>query len=369
MISFLYSNLFYSIMSLFGDMLSSNESIFKNPVALDPDFMPKLIPFREQESKYLATCIKPLFDRRSGRNLIIYGTPGIGKTVAVKHVFQELEEEAEDIIPIFINCWKHNTTYKVIVEICHQMNYMFTQNKKTDELFKIVREALNKKSVVLAFDEIDKCEDFDFLYMMLEELYRKTIFLITNYPEWASSLDQRIRSRLMPELLEFKKYSQSETFGILKERANFAFVPNCFSDSAVNKVADHTFKIGDIRSGLFLLKESATIAEDRSSKKVEDADVKQAISKMSSFKIKSSTDLEEDAKAILDIVKKNSGKKIGDLFKIYEEKGGKGVYKTFQRKISKLSDGKYISTKQVIGKDGNTTIVSYAANAKLDDFS
>ena len=70
-------------MSLFKGMLGSEESLFLNPVALDYDFMPKLIPYREQEQKHIATCIKPLFQQRSGRNLIITGPPGIGKTVAV----------------------------------------------------------------------------------------------------------------------------------------------------------------------------------------------------------------------------------------------------------------------------------------------
>jgi Cdc6-like AAA superfamily ATPase len=172
----------------------------------------------------------------------------------------------------------------------------------------------------------------------------------------------------MPELLEFKKYNQIETKGILKERVDYAFVPGVFPDPCLTKVAGHAHGIGDIRSGLFLLKESATIAEDKSSKKIEDKDVDTAIEKMSSFKIKSSADLEDDTKSILDIIKENSGKKIGDLFKIYQEKGGSGVYKTFQRKISKLSDGKYITTKQVIGKQGNTTIVHYASNKKLDEF-
>ena len=105
-------------MGLFNDMLPSGGSLFKNSVALDPDFIPKRIPYRENETKHLATCIRPLFDKRSGKNLIIYGSPGIGKTVAAKLVFQDLEEETDDVIPIFINCWKYNTSYKIIIDIC-----------------------------------------------------------------------------------------------------------------------------------------------------------------------------------------------------------------------------------------------------------
>ena len=82
-------------MSLFKDILRDDESLFLNPVALDYEFIPKLIPYRENEQHFIASCIKPLFANRNGKNLLIYGKPGIGKTLAVKHVLKELEEETQ----------------------------------------------------------------------------------------------------------------------------------------------------------------------------------------------------------------------------------------------------------------------------------
>ena len=73
------------------DFLSSNETIFMNDVALSYDFIPKEIPHRENEHHYIATCIKPLLDNRNGKNVFIYGNPGIGKTLAIKSIFLELE--------------------------------------------------------------------------------------------------------------------------------------------------------------------------------------------------------------------------------------------------------------------------------------
>ena len=141
---------------LFRNMLKSSESLFKNEVALDPEFVPKLIPFRENENKYIATCIKPLFQKRNGKNLIIHGLPGVGKTLATKNVLKELEEETDEIITTYINCWKKNSTYQIVLELCKAIDYKFIQNKRTDELISIIVERLNKKSSVLVFDEIDK---------------------------------------------------------------------------------------------------------------------------------------------------------------------------------------------------------------------
>ena len=351
-------------MGLFEDVLKSTQSLIKNEAALDYEYLPKQIPYRESEQHYLATCIKPLFAERSARNLLIYGPPGIGKTAAVRHVLRELEDETDDIFPIYINCWQHNTSYKVCVEICEQLNYHFTQNKKTTELYKIVTQLINKKAAVLVFDEVDKAEEFDFLYVLIEEVYRKAIFLLTNYKSWLINLDERIRSRLLAELQEFRPYNAKEIEGILRERVDYAFPSGVWDEDAIKEVAKKTSSIKDVRSGLFLLKESGLIAEEKSKKKIELDDVKKAIEKLDEFYIKDSGELDDEVQFILGIVKGNSGKKIGDLFKVYEEQGGKASYKTFQRKIAKLQEGKFIKVTKQTGAGGNTTIIE----KKLTDY-
>jgi len=344
-------------MGLFDDVLRANQTLIKNEEALDYDFLPKKIPFREHEQEYLATSIKPLFNNRSGRNLLIFGAPGIGKSAATRSVLKELEEQTEEIVIIYINCWQHNSSFKIFVEICEQIGYKFTQNKKSQDIQKIIVKLLNDKSVVLTFDEIDKAEDVDFLYFLLENIYHKSIFLLTNYKSWLLNLDERIRSRLVPELVEFKQYNLIETRGILKERVDYAFFPDVWEKEPFELVVQKTFEIKDIRAGIFLLKESALLAEEKSHKKVSVEHVKLAIEKLDNFSIKSSTDLTEEELFILNLIKDNSGQKIGDLFKKYETMEGKLSYKSFQRKIAKLDEGKYIKITRKTGIGGNTTIV------------
>jgi len=351
-------------MGLFDNMLGSGESLIRNEEALDFEFLPKILPFREKEQRFIADCIKPLFQGRTGRNVVMYGPPGIGKTAAARHVVKELEEQTDDIFPIYINCWQHNTSYKVMVEICEHLGYRLVQNKKTVDLYKVVASMVNKKSAAFIFDEIDKAEEHDFLYFILEQVYKKSICLITNFKEWVATIDSRIKSRLMAEMLEFKQYNEHETFEILKMRAGYAFPEGVWEEGAFHKLAKKTYEIKDIRTGLFLMRESALIAEEQSKKKISVSDVDKAITKLENFTIKSSAELEEDARFILSIVKENSGKKIGELYEIYLKKGGKHTYKTFQRKIEDLDKGRFISTKKQKGTGGNTTIVE----KKLTDF-
>lgn len=351
-------------MGLFDNVQKTSNSLIQTPEALEYEYLPRELPFRENEQKYLADCIKPLFQKRSGRNLLIHGAPGIGKTAATRFVLRDLEEQSDEVEPIYINCWKHNTTYKVLLEICNIIGYKFTQNKKTFDLYDVVARILNKKAAVFVFDEIDKADDLDFLYFVLEDIYNKSIFLITNYKSFLVNLDERIKSRLVPELFEFRKYNLKEILGILKLRKDWAFYANAWEQDAFDLVSQKTFSLMDIRSGLYLLKESALNTEEKSGNKITVKNVNSAIKKLDDFTIKNSEELETEARRIYEIVREHSGKKIGDLFAIYQKKGGVSSYKTFQRKIAKLEEGKFIHTTKQTGAGGNTTIVE----KKLSDF-
>jgi len=356
-------------MGLFDNMLKAGESLFKSEEALDYEFVPRNLPYRENQQHRIAECIKPLFAGRQGKNLLIYGPPGIGKTVAMRHVFRELEEKTDEIQPLYVNCWQKNTSYKILVELCHQLGYRFTQNKKTDELMQVVQRCVNKGSAIFAFDEIDKVTDFDFLYFLLENITYKCIFLITNYKEKLTEVDDRIVSRLTPELLEFRGYDKMETKGILKQRIDFSFVAGIWDLDAFELVADKTYTLKDIRSGLYLLREAGNIAEGESLLQVRLDHASSAITKLDEFKIKKQEALEEETQRILDLIKEYTGKKIGELYKLYESKGGKGTYKTFQRKIEKLATNKFISVDKLKGgAEGNTTIVHYSTTKKLTEF-
>lgn len=360
-------------MDLFKDILKDGETLFKDPIPLDFDYTPKKFMYREREQGLMISCIKPLLQKKNGRNLIITGKSGIGKTLACKKVLEALEEEelpseAEEINTFYINCWKRNTSHKIFLDLCEKVNYRFTQNKNKEDLFNILKGILNKKGNVFVFDEIDKIEDYDFLYMFLEEIYRKSIFLITNYREWSLNLDKRIKSRLVPEIVNFHPYNLNEISGILKQRMGFAFYDNIWQNDAFETLVKKTHELEDIRSGLFLMKHSGEIAEGESSKKIEKKHFEKALEKLDSFFIKSSDVLKDESKFILNLIKKEKETNSGDLYKLYCSEGGKSSYRTFQRKIKELEQNKFIYVKRIGGDGGSTSIISCNTTKKITDF-
>src|SRR3989344_7997318 len=104
-------------MSLFKDALKNGESVFRDTLFLNYDFQPKILFARENEQQRFAVAVRPLLQGHNGRSLFVYGAPGIGKTTACRHVLRELKEETEEVTPIYVNCSKENTTFKVYTKI------------------------------------------------------------------------------------------------------------------------------------------------------------------------------------------------------------------------------------------------------------
>lgn len=331
-------------MSLFEDILTEDEALFQNEEALDFEYLPKLLPFREEQQKYMAECIKPLFQGRKGRNLFIYGHPGVGKTACVRSIFRELQEFTDKIIPCYVNCWKLETPFAILSEIATQLGSFYHKKRSQEALYAIQRKARNLKGIALAFDEIDKARNLDFLYKLLD-LRNITIFLITNKKEFLSSLEFRLRTRLALESLELEPYTYEQTEIILKERLKLAFMPNVFPAEVFKEVAKATYKLKDIRVGLYLMLEAGRFAERDGCRKIEMKHLDLAKDKyLDEFPIRSSPTTEEE-KAILKLIKKNPGITTGELLQLFMKEGYKLPERTFRNYLKKLHDQNLIKRK------------------------
>jgi len=262
-----------------SDILSGDESLFTSPGTLDMDYLPKLLPFREHQQKYLASCMERL--PPVGSNVLIWGPPGIGKSACMKWVFRELRESGNDeTVPVYINCWKDSSVNRIAQTLCSHFG-IETYYKSPEEMFdSALRKLKSLTSLALALDEVDRLQDSSILYTLSEEIPRKIIIMMTNSREWFASLDNRIRSRLMPEALEFRAYDIHETKGILEERKRAAFSHGVWDANAFDMVVGRTFAAKDIRTGLALLKTSGLAAEDEASRKITAEHVRKAIEKL-----------------------------------------------------------------------------------------
>lgn len=341
-------------MALFKDMLGNDESLFLNPEFLDFDYQPKLVPFRENHQKYIAECIRPLIEGRRGKNILVQGTPGVGKTVCIHHVLKELDDDfGAEIYCLYVNCWKMESPYRIISSLCEQVGYKWVQSKRVEELVKAFAEIVNKKRCVIVFDEADKIDDQGIVYTLAESIYKSCFMFVTNDSDFASNLDARLKSRLGLAALEFDKYKMNEVFEILSQRKDYVFVNGVWDAEAFKMIASKTYEYGDIRTGLQMMKDAGEAAESGSSRKILIQHSKSAIEKLKRF-----DSLEGDDEQIYRIAYDNSGSPMGEIFRRYELSGGKKSYRTFQRKITALEKQNKLRLKETdMGFYGRTRIV------------
>lgn len=354
-------------MGLFDQMLKEGESLFLDPLPLDIDFTPPVIEGRESEQQQISIAITPLFSQRPGKQLLITGAPGIGKTVATKHVLSELQQKTSDILTVYINCWKKDTPHQIALEMCHQVGFKFTHNRDTTDLFREVARILQKKSAVIVLDECDKIRDQQVVYTLLEEIYRKTLILITNDHGWLGRLDSRVRSRLTPEILEFRAYTAAEIRIILQRRADYAFVPHVLAPEAFDLIVQQTAESGDIRAGLYLLKEAGEIAEQKAMRNITLQHAEQAVKKVQTFQTKTNEGLDSIEQLLLQLIKQYTGKTTKEIYDIYQQQGGNQSYSNFHKKIKHLEKGKYICLEEKNLGPGKSTVVMYG-NRQLMEF-
>jgi cell division control protein 6 len=249
--------------------------IFKNEEVLSPEYLPELLPHREEQVKHLADNLVPAAEGKMPQNTFVFGPPGVGKTACSKYVFREFGDYS-GVKTVYINCWDYKTVNAIFTRVSIDLG-MFVQRRglSKDEVLERLVESCNKlgRGLIVCLDEVDQLVFHD--ETALYDLVRLNQYIkipigfvfISNNPFVFSGVDPRARSSLNIEEMEFKPYSLIEMREILQERANLAFT--AIESAAVLLAANHAVQNGgDVRVGLECLIKAGRLAEGENSEKV-----------------------------------------------------------------------------------------------------
>jgi len=302
--------------------------IFKNEEALSPEYLPELLPHREQQIKHLAENLLPATEKRMPQNTFVFGPPGVGKTASAKFVFREFGDYS-GIKTIYINCWDYNTINSIFTKISLELG-AFVQRRGLgkDEILERLIESCNKfeRGLVVCLDEVDQLifNDESALYNLLRlNQYVKIsigLVFISNNPFVFAEVDPRVKSSLNIEEIEFKSYSMEEMRDILQERVNLAFTS--VESVVVLLAANHAVQNGgDVRVGLECLMKAGRLAEKGNSEKLKVSHIKEILPSVRPVKpeiLKERINLDE--KTILQIVNEKRRIYTDELYSTYSEK-------------------------------------------------
>ncbi len=331
------------------------QTVFIERKALNPDYLPPNLPFREAQSDEIAQILSPILKGSKPSNLLLYGKTGTGKTAVAKSVLKELEKEAErkNLVVAYVNTRTENTEYRTLAEFSKSLDLPkedqipFTGLSIGEVVGRISRQIKrNGIHAVLVMDEIDYLVK-EFGDGILYEFTRSNERLspgflslvgISNDLKFKDGLDPRVLSSLSEEELVFPPYTVDELREILTERAKEAFRPSVASPAAINLCAAMAgSEHGDARRAIDLLRIAGEVAEREGLKQIDDSCIRVASDKMEVDRVDEAIrSLPVQNKAILFAVSRfDGGTNTGELYIAYSNLCKRlGIETLTQRRLS-----------------------------------
>lgn len=287
-----------------------SDGILINQEPLTEAFIPERLLHREGQLKEILTHIKPALHKKQGRNVLVIGSTGTGKTSLVKWLLGEHAEKKH----AYVNCLNCRSEHKILENVLIQLGHVIPENKPTDYLAQSFSKKVSK-GIVVCLDEVDQVKNERILQTLVEQV---TLILISNRPLFIDAIDDRIRTRLFLAEVGFPRFHRDELVGIMKDRIEFALKPGSISDRSLELIA--MWSNGDARVALQTLRAAAMSADNKKREEISIDDLKEAFkgarkSKMEYVRSK----LNEHQKFLLNIIEKRQQIESGELFRLYEE--------------------------------------------------
>jgi archaeal cell division control protein 6 len=231
---------------------------------LNDSHIPPIIIGREKETAEIRNCIAQVAKRLKPIHAWIYGPSGSGKTTVAKHVLAAAEKE-QGIRSIYINCFENCTLHSIMDKIVCEQKILGAE--KISTVFKLERftKFIEGKPFILVLDEIDLVmpKDRNLILYNLCDFSLMGLICISVDQKSLNSLDERVRSRLNPRLIEFQNYPLETLKQILQQRAEASLAADSLHPSIIDKIC--SMSNGNARTGLSVLRNAAIIAESEKS--------------------------------------------------------------------------------------------------------
>jgi cell division control protein 6 len=257
------------------ELLSS--SVIRNLDILDFDYVPEVLPHRDEQLRFLAQMFKPLLSTIA-QNVVIKGPVGTGKTVIAKKFCTSLintaRKQGKIIEYVHINCRKRSTDAMALLGILNHFDPRFPDRGfSVQEMLQVLRKQLQKREaqLLIVLDEADallKKSGSNLVYTLTrfsdESTQEKNpvSLLLISQKDVLSMLDVSALSTFKrSNVLSLNNYTRNELFDIVNQRVELAFHINTVDGECVELIADIASEWGDARFAIELLWKAGIAAD------------------------------------------------------------------------------------------------------------
>jgi Cdc6-like AAA superfamily ATPase len=250
---------------------SGNGKIIRNLAMFEEDYMPPKIHFRDSQIRVLQLCLESCTKGNRPIHAFVCGPSGTGKTLIANAMLKELEEHS--IMGTYVNCWEYQSFYSIIDKIIDDFHVLRAERVNSVYKMEKLERFLNDKPFVLILDNIDRLDpkDIDHILYNLSDLAKTGLVCIGYGMAFLQKLDDRVRSRLNPKLIECPAYSKRELMNILKERAESGLEDGTWDFRILRRVLN--LANGDARMAIQALRNAACLAENARARRIEAKDL------------------------------------------------------------------------------------------------
>jgi cell division control protein 6 len=332
------------------DMLSWDESVFRDEHVFEIDYVPETFDHRETQLESLKYALRPAVRGSRPLNTMIRGPPGTGKTTAIQKLFAELDARPS-VQAVRVNCQVDSTRYAVFSRLFkHVFDYEPPSSGISfKKLFGQITEHLvdDEQVLVVALDDVNylfyENEASDALYSLLRAHEAHSgakvgVILVSSDLDLDAmdELDSRVQSVFRPEEVYFPRYDEEEIVDILRERATRGFHDGVIGAPELDRVAALTAESGDLRVGIDLLRRAGLHAEMRASRSVTVEDVEAAYDKSKYVHLsRCLRGLSESERALVEVIADHDGERAGTVYEAFHERTDLG-YTRYSEIVNKL---------------------------------
>jgi cell division control protein 6 len=276
-----------------------HQSVFKDEVKLDINYVPRRLPHREKEHRLLMEFFNFLlrFPERMTQRVIITGDVGTGKTALAQrfgtNITTEANKQGVNFRYVHVNCREYRGRLFLILQ--HALAIFRPSFPKrgysAEEGLATLLQILDEENayIILTLDEFDTLidrEGSETVYKLtrLQEIrsgkpQRISLIFIMRDLKSTEQLDASSRSTLQRNVISLEKYEKDQLIDILNERVSMAFEPSTVSEDIVSLVAELGFsESGNARFAIELLWRAGKYADTENLDTVAPECVRKAVS-------------------------------------------------------------------------------------------